>query len=289
MKIHSPNVNLTLSDIAGKEGLAFVGLDIAVLEEIEQARETSPKAIEYKAKDGKVKRVLTNATHIDLHLGDDSQYKKGIKHKLAVRMLYKTLGSENPDVLMFSPEGALNQWGEIKGSDFIVSFFTDTTQGKNFTAHTDQWDNNRNIYNKIKNMDNNVTVFDKTRPDNTYWSGEKILINLETRQGVSEKLQLEVSLLDDRNHTGNTSYQTVILTNPTKVTKSQENFEKSTLLFAGEIWDRGMINRWGNHTPEILTLRVVPIVEGKRFEEDSLSCEIIMDNRDPFFRIHQMR
>jgi hypothetical protein len=133
-----------------------------------------------------------------------------------------------------------------------------------YIHHTTQWDENRIQYNLSKPTGKS----DSPRGYNTFWSGEKFLI------------------------------EAFVADNPGRVTVEIENYPEyeavmapsgiynadGSELYTATLWDSTMVNRWGNQTPQILTF-IFTAEYGSPLNLNRIkTTSIIVDNRDQFWR-----
>lgn len=248
-----PNANLKLSNLNSMGELIYCGIDIGVWEDPD-------KDGVFTIKERKARRYITTSKNITLDLGVISDYKMGVLHKLAMRTLYVPVG-ENQDLIVIADKNnGKDGWVEIPNSVFKPTYFVNKDDNP-YIKHTEKWEDNRIAYNDSKQILGLEMI---ERSYNTFWSGEKFMINVETSEVVPT---LKVSI-------NGTKYSKIIPT--AKVTSEGA-------LYAGELWDEDMFNAWGNYLPKELVFKIEVKEEGKLLEEKEI--QITVDNRDQFYRI----
>lgn len=255
-----PEVSLTLDpDTLDESGnLIYVGVDFGVFVYDEEKGG-------YVAKEGKIKRILTTSTTIDVDLGDDSDYKKGVKHKLAYRTLYVPAGTKQEPIIVANESDANEGWNSIEGSLFTPTYFYNFKTGESFINHTEKWLINIDTYNASKVS---ASRSSEQRSVETFWSGEKLLLYIKTK----EELPYLEMILDG-------TYKTVL----DAYTRDGEFY-----IYESGSWNEGMLNKWGNYIPKTVpyTLNVKESASGAVLE--SYTGEILFDNRDLFYRVHKV-
>lgn len=131
--------------------------------------------------------------------------------------------------------------------------------------HTTKWNENRIAYNQSK-----TGTEDDPRSSNTYWSGERFMLNATTTT-INEQSNVRVD------------YVTVsILSNPYSISL----IPSDEWSWTGELWDESMINRWGRNSPESITFRFV--VEYSNSTVKSYDVTVLIDNLDDYWRHHRL-
>lgn len=253
------NAILQISNLNQSGELIYVGIDFAVFQD-------EDKDGIFEVKEDKVRRFITNHTHITVDLGSPSDYKKGVVHKLAMRTLYVPAGPEGNgtgEIVIADYNNGKEGWALIPNSEFLPSYFA-SQDGNPFIKHTDRWELNREQYNTSKIMSGQDAF---VRSYDTFWSGEKFILNIKTTEVVPA---VRVSIK-------NTEY--------TKVLAASE-ITSSGGIYTGEIWDEEMLNKWGNYIPKELTF-TIDAMDGSDVLE-TFDEKITVNNIDPYFRIKKV-
>ncbi len=251
------NAVLSVSGLDETGDLIYVGIDFAVFQD-------EDKDGVFMVKEGKVKRFLTNHTAITVDLGNPEEYEKGVMYKLAMRTLYVPAGPEGNgagEIVIADYSNGREGWVLIPNSEFIPTFFADSN-GDSIIRHTEKWEENRQKYNASKvaaGLDSMV------RPYGVFWSGEKFMIDIQTTEEVPA---IRVSMKDS-------SYSTTI-TASTATT--------SGAIYQGELWNKGMLNKWGNYIPKELTFTVDAMDDNGEVLE-TFETIVLIDNRDLYYRV----
>ncbi len=272
-----PKVTLQLSDFDNSGNLIYIGIDLAVFEEVDAQGDPSDIDRDGKvfvAKEGKVKRFLTNSTNISIDLGDPRDYKKAVRHKLAMRTLYTPTGTSTGEIIIANQSNGKDGWIEVAGSEFQLSYFAGIDENNPIIKHTDKWEENRQIYNQSKISAGLVPSSTAIRPYNTFWSGEKLVLDIRTGESL-EAVKIEIL---ETTSPGVTALYTKALTAGIPISGVTGG-----AVYKGEIWDAAMINKWGNYAPKVLTVKLQAIVSGSAVE--TKYSQIVIDNKDQFYRI----
>ncbi len=250
------NVVLSVSGLDDTGELIYIGIDFAVFAD-------GDKDGIFTVKEGKVKRFLTNHTTITIDLGSPAEYEKGIRHKLAMRTLYIPTGPEGDEaeIIIADYSNGREGWILIPNSEFIPTYFS-VSDDDTIIRHTEKWEENRQNYNESKIA---AGLESMVRPYGVFWSGEKFMIDIQTTEEVPA---VRVSIKDS-------SYSTTITAN---------SVTTSGAIYRGELWNKDMMNKWGNYIPQNLTF-TVDAMDGSGAVFETLETAILIDNRDPFYRI----
>ncbi len=136
-------------------------------------------------------------------------------------------------------------------------------------THTEKWEENRQKY--------NTKYPDKTRDENTYWSGEAFVTNANTTEidiasnVVCTKVSVEII---NSNKPADKNYLSWLYPTNTKR-------DKWNLYYANQEWD----NKWGSTKPQKLILRFTAYFNNNWIETDEI--EVIIDNQDSFWKLHR--
>lgn len=259
-----PKATINITDLDDTGKLIYCGVDIAVFWDPDK-----DGRFVVVPDDSKIKRLITTNTNITFDLGPVSTFKKGVQHKLAMRTLYVPIGVKQEPIVIADADNGNDGWVEIPDSLFVPTYFINKPEDP-YIKHTEKWDENRTGYNdvKIKNLKK-----DAVRGGGVFWSGEKLILNIETAEIVSG---VAVSIEGERN-AENKKYKTVL----TEYKPSERISEGA--IYTGELWEKSMFNKWGNYIPKELTVKMEILgSEGDILEERNV--EIVMDNRDLYYR-----
>ncbi|QIB69789.1 hypothetical protein Ami103574_10860 [Aminipila butyrica] len=259
-----PTVKLDLSGLDDSGKLIYCGIDVAVFWDPDNDGE-----FKVVPDDSKVKRIITTHKSIKLDLGDPKTYKKGIKHKLAMRTLYVPIGVKQEPIVIADADNGNDGWVEIPGTLFIPTYFINPVDSP-YINHTEKWDENREKYNKVKE---HLGQENKIRPAAVFWSGEKFILHVETSEVVSG---VAVTILKETNDKKQ-PYKTV-LNKPEK-----HPTITGAAIYTGELWDESLFNKYGNYIPKTLKFRLdILSAEGEVMEEKF--SEVTGDNTDLYYR-----
>ncbi|MDD2625709.1 MAG: hypothetical protein PHR55_03020 [Bacilli bacterium] len=253
------NAVLSVSELDNTGALIYVGIDFAVFQDEDKDGVFTVKA-------GKVKRFLTTHTTITVDLGSPVEYKKGVMYKLAMRTLYTPAGPEGNgegDIIIADYSNGREGWVLIPGSEFIPTYFA-VSDGDQIIRHTEKWEEHRQKYNESKieaGLDSMV------RPYGVFWSGEKFMIDIPTTEEVPA---IRVSIKDS-------SYSTTLKASAVTT---------SGAIYQGELWNKDMLNKWGNYIPKELTF-TVDAVDSSGTVLETLETMILIDNRDLYYRVKE--
>lgn len=251
------DVSLHVSNLDQTGNLIYVGIDFAVFQD-------EDKDGVFTVKEGKVKRFLTNHTTITVDLGSSDEYKKGVMYKLAMRTLYTPAGPEGNgvgEIIIADYSNGREGWVLIPNSEFIPTYFADSN-GDSIIRHTEKWEENRQKYNASKV----ATGLDSmARPYGVFWSGEKFMIDIQTTEEVPA---IRVSINDS-------SYSTTIKASAVTT---------SGAIYRGKLWNKDMLNKWGNYIPKELTFAVDALDDSNTVLE-TFETTVLVDNRDLYYRI----
>jgi len=251
------NAVLSVSGLDDTGDLIYVGIDFAVFQD-------EDKDGVFTVKEGKVRRFLTNHTTITVDLGSPEEYKKGMMYKLAMRTLYTPAGPEGNgagEIVIADYSNGREGWVLIPNSEFIPTYFADSNRDS-IIRHTEKWEENRQKYNESKiaaGLDSMV------RPYGVFWSGEKFMIDIQTTEEVPA---IRVSMKDS-------SYSTTITASAVTT---------SGAIFRGELWNKDMLNKWGNYIPKELTFTVDAMDDNGEVLE-TFETIVLIDNRDLYYRV----
>lgn len=251
------NVVLSVSGLDDTGALIYVGIDFAVFQDEDKDGVFTVKA-------GKVKRFLTNHTTITVDLGRSEEYKKGVMYKLAMRTLYVPAGPEGngaEDIIIADYSNGREGWVLIPNSEFIPTYFVDSNRDS-IIRHTEKWEENRQKYNESKIV---AGLESMVRPYDVFWSGEKFMIDLQTTEEVPA---IRVSMKDS-------SYSTTIKASAVTT---------SGAIYRGELWNKDMLNKWGNYIPKELTFTIDAMDDNGTVLE-TLETAVLIDNRDLYYRV----
>lgn len=251
------DVSLHVSNLDQTGNLIYVGIDFAVFQD-------EDKDGVFTVKEGKVKRFLTNHTTITVDLGSSDEYKKGMMYKLAMRTLYTPAGPEGNgvgEIIIADYSNGREGWVLIPNSEFIPTYFADSN-GDSIIRHTEKWEENRQKYNASKvaaGLDSMV------RPYGVFWSGEKFMIDIQTTEEVPA---IRVSINDSSCST----------------TLKASAVTTSGAIYRGKLWNKDMLNKWGNYIPQELTFAVDALDDSNTVLE-TFETTVLVDNRDLYYRI----
>ena len=251
------NAVLSVSELDDTGELIYVGIDFAVFAD-------GDKDGVFTVKEGKVKRFITNHTTITIDLGSSAEYEKGVMYKLAMRTLYVPTGPEgngSGEIIIADYSNGKEGWILIPGSEFIPTYFA-VSDGDSIIRHTDKWEENRQRYNESKIA---AGLGSMVRPYGVFWSGEKFMIDIQTTEEVPA---VRVSMKDS-------SYSTTI---------TADAVTTSGAIYRGELWNKDMMNKWGNYIPKELTF-TVDAVDDSGAVLETFETAILIDNRDLYYRI----
>lgn len=251
------NAVLSVSGLDETGELIYVGIDFAVFAD-------GDKDGVFTVKEGKVKRFITTHTTITIDLGSPAEYEKSVRHKLAMRTLYVPTGPEGNgegEIIIADYSNGREGWVLIPNSEFIPTYFA-VPDGDSVIRHTEKWEKNRLKYNESKIA---AGLESMVRPYGVFWSGEKFMIDIQTTEEVPA---IRVSIKDS-------SYSTTIAANTVTT---------SGAIYRGEIWDKDMLNKWGNYIPKELTFTVDAMSDSDEVLE-TFERTILIDNRDLYYRI----
>ncbi|MCR5482680.1 MAG: hypothetical protein K6F52_07810, partial [Clostridia bacterium] len=150
---------------------------------------------------------------------------------------------------------------------------------KGSVYHTDKWNQNRKRFNVInfKNEINYEITFndylaDKRRPrprgTNVFWPGEKFMLNAFVR---GEPLRVTCSVKG-------TSFRCTMKDSGKKTADGERIFE-------GSLFERTMINKWGNDEPEQLYFVFTSEYEGGQSRQ--YEVPVILDNNPSYLAMHR--
>jgi hypothetical protein len=167
-----------------------------------------------------------------------------------------------------------------------LSFVADDLWVKGAVGHTVKWNENRALYNdKYKNDIEKYTfkIGDSNyetlvpRPDKVFWSGEAFETIAETTEiNIASKVictKVSVEILNS-DKPADKNYLEYL---DPKNAKREEWY----LYYAKTEWD----NKWGKTKPQKLILRFTAYFNNDWIETDDI--EIIIDNQDPFRKLHR--
>ena len=251
------NTVLSVSGLDDTGELIYVGIDFAVFQD-------EDKDGVFTVKEGKVKRFLTTHTTITVDLGSPDEYEKGVMHKLAMRTLYTPAGPEGTvaeEIIIADYSNGREGWVLIPNSEFIPTYFA-VSDGHSIIRHTEKWEENRQKYNAGKVAAGQDAL---VRPYGTFWSGEKFMIEIQTTEEVSA---VRVSIKDS-------SYSATITASAVTT---------SGAIYRGELWNKDMLNKWGNYIPKALTF-TVDAMDDRDTVLETFETTILIDNRDLYYRV----
>ncbi len=254
------NAVLSVSGLDDSGELIYIGIDFAVFQDGDHDGVFTVKA-------GKVKRFLTTHTTITIDLGNSEDYEKGVMHKLAMRTLYTPAGPEGNgtgEIIIADYSNGREGWVLIPNSEFIPTYFA-VSPGDSIIRHTEKWEENRQKYNESKiaaGLESMVRSYD------VFWSGERFMIDIQTTEEVPA---VRVSIKDS-------NYSTTI---------AASSVTTSGAIYRGELWNQDMLNKWGNYIPKELTF-IVDAVDDNGTVLETFEMAILIDNRDPFYRVKKV-
>jgi len=158
---------------------------------------------------------------------------------------------------------ATDTYGDTDTDDFAFSVLELSIDG--FVNHTDLWDSNRQDYNLKKSGH-----IDQPRPPEMFWSGEKFVL---------KALTTTIDPLSD-------VYAEKVYVNILGYSYNTELFSADGFTWEGILWDESMVNKWGNSDPEYLTFRFTVLYSNGTVKTDAV--KIIVDNRDSYYKLHQI-
>ncbi|MCT4686167.1 hypothetical protein [Vallitalea sp.] len=138
---------------------------------------------------------------------------------------------------------------------------------KGKVSHTIKWDENRKKFNQSK-----TSTDDKPRDSNTYWSGERFMLNGET------------TLINNNSLIKATSVKVEIL-NQSPAIYCYLNQGKNLNKWNGILWNKDMIHKWGRNTIENLTFRFTVIYSNGHIEVDEVTVKV--DDTEDYWRYHR--
>jgi len=258
-----PKLNITLSQIDESDSLIYAGIDAALFWDDDKDGIFTAVPNNYM-----VKRILTSSLSFTFDLGNSTEYKKGIRYRMAIRTLYYSVGSTPEMILIADYNNGYGGFVLLPESEFVPTYFA--SSDNEYIKHTANWESNRKKYNLQKGSINS----NEKRGYDVFWPGEKLKIEVETTE-VVEKIKVTMDV-------GNEKYETEL--------SDYENSLEATggAIYKGSLWDKEMINKWGNYVPQsaIVSIDIV----GKEGEVlESRKAEIIFDNRQMYFRHHKKR
>ncbi|NCB42268.1 MAG: hypothetical protein EOM59_06570 [Clostridia bacterium] len=251
------NTVISVSGLDDTGQLIYAGIDFAVFQD-------EDKDGIFTVKEGKVKRFITNHTTITIDLGNPTEYEKGVMYKLAMRTLYVPTGPEENgagEIIIADYSNGKEGWVLIPNSEFIPTYFA-VSDGDSFIRHTEKWEENRQKYNESKIA---AGLESMVRPYGVFWSGEKFMIDI---QATEEVPAVRVSIKDS-------SYSQTITASAVTT---------SGAIYRGELWNKDMLNKWGNYIPKKLTFTVDALDESDAVLE-TFEATILIDNRDLYYRV----
>ena len=258
-----PKLNITLSQIDESDSLIYTGIDAALFWDDDKDGIFTAVPNDYM-----VKRILTSSLSFTFDLGNSTEYKKGIRYRMAIRTLYYSVGSTPETILIADYNNGYEGFVLLPESEFVPTYFASSNNG--YIKHTANWENNRKKYNLQKESINS----NEKRGYDVFWPGEKLKIEVETTE-VVEKIKVTMDVENEK-------YET-------KLSDYENSLEVSGgAIYKGSLWDKDMINKWGNYVPEsaIVSIDIV----GKEGEVlESRKAEIIFENRQMYFRHHKTR
>lgn len=132
--------------------------------------------------------------------------------------------------------------------------------------HTTKWNENRIKYNQ------SISGTDESPRDiNTFWSGERFMLNADTTIISNQSLvRAEYVFADIINQS---TPMNIYLTN---------NY---TSKWSGELWSNDMIHKWGREVPEDLTFRFTVLYSNGHLETNDVA--ITVDDIDGYWRYHR--
>ncbi len=158
--------------------------------------------------------------------------------------------------------------------------FTVISEGKivGEVHHTDRWDENRKKYNIAKFGNEIREAFSYTdymamkeprkRGTNVFWCGEKFMLLSEVA-GSPTKVTCSIK--------------------GTRYSVNMENTGRKNgigeAVYEGEIWDKTMMNRWGNRKPEKLIFVFTAYYSGGITKTHEVY--VIVDNTDSYWKLHR--
>lgn len=258
-----PELKITLSQIDESDSLIYTGIDAALFWD-----DDKDGIFTAVPNNRMVKRILTRSLMFTFNLGNSTEYKKGIRYRMAIRTLYYSVGSTPETILIADYNNGYEGFILLQESEFVPTYFA--SSNNEYIKHTANWENNRKAYNRQKESIGS----NEKREYDVFWPGEKLKIEVETTE-VVEKIKVRMDV-------GNEKYETEL-----------SEYEDSSVvtggaIYKGSLWDKDMINKWGNYVPEsaIVSIDIVG-KEGEILE--SRKAELIFDNRQMYFRHHKTR
>jgi hypothetical protein len=251
---------LSVSGLDDSGELIYVGIDFAVFQD-------GDRDGVFTIKEGKVKRFLTTHTTITVDLGSPAEYEKSVRHKLAMRTLYTPTGTEGNgtgEIIIADYSNGKEGWVLIPNSEFIPTYFA-VPDGDSIIRHTEKWEENRQKYNESKIA---AGLESMVRSSGVFWSGEKFMVDIQTTEEVPA---VRVSINDS-------SYSTTLTASAVTT---------SGAIYRGELWNKDMLNKWGNYIPKELTF-TVDAVDDSGIVLETLKTAILIDNRDLYYRVKKV-
>ncbi|MDR3242900.1 MAG: hypothetical protein LBT34_03105 [Clostridiales Family XIII bacterium] len=160
--------------------------------------------------------------------------------------------------------------------------FTVVSEGKieGLVHHTDQWDENRKLYNvkrfgdeinrEIPYADYVKLSLPRKRGVNVFWSGERFLLRADVA-GDPERVTCEI-----RDYA---QYNTVMTDAGTKNGEGERIYE-------GSLWWSDMINKWGRTTPAELTFVFNAYYDGDVVK--TCEAKVIVDSKEDYWQLHRL-
>lgn len=258
-----PKINIFLNQIDESDGLIYAGIDAVLFWD-----DDKDGIFTVVPNDSVIKRIMTNSLNFSFDFGKNSEYKKGIRYRIAIRTLYYSVGC-NPEIILISDfDNGHDGFVIIPESEFIPTYFA--SSNNEYIKHTKNWESNRKGYNRQKEEAGS----NEKREYDVFWPGEKLEIEVETTE-VVEKIKVSILVKSKKYETQISSYEDSL-----KITGGA--------IYKGCLWNKEMINKWGNYAaqPALINIAVV----GKNGEIlESKVAEIIFDNRQLYFRHHKTR
>ncbi|MCI3921154.1 S-layer homology domain-containing protein [Paenibacillus sp. TRM 82003] len=103
------NVNLILSDLDSSGHYAYRGVDVAIFE--------SANGSPFTVMDGKVKRVLTDQTRVQVELGGAAEYESSTTYKIGYRVLYSPVGVDPMQMIVAEQDNGKDGWALARDAD----------------------------------------------------------------------------------------------------------------------------------------------------------------------------
>lgn len=145
--------------------------------------------------------------------------------------------------------------------------------------HTDKWEENRQHFNTIVNPS-------EQRPENLFWSGEKLMIRAEYHYGGDKNLDTSImiksaEILNATKKDG-TKYELSFvnyIANKEYLNDLEGSGDTYILKQEGELWGRDMLTRWDGG--KNLTIRIT-FMNGT-----TQDVEVKIDNTKPYYALHR--